>query len=261
MRVLAVAGLPTPAMQIIRSISEDVRHGAGRCSCGPKVARQFAECRTPQEAGEFWKRHIAGGRAFRAVAEQLYRVGLDYSKTAATPAGARRSRCCWARPSNLLCRRRRAGRRLGWQLPLLRDAAAAGAVRLLPDAGPGAARRPRRRGDRGGPAEQALIRVTLEGGEIVLDQMRWLTAAEEPGAWSAGQLTRAAALIGGAAAAPSLFSAIQRAARTSAPIEKSLPWAATISAAISAMRRKKQVLALFLGRQLRRHARLLRPIN
>ena len=46
----------------------------------PKVARQFAECRTPQAAGEFWKRHIAGGRAFRAVAEQLYRVGLDYSE-------------------------------------------------------------------------------------------------------------------------------------------------------------------------------------
>ncbi len=29
-------------------------------------------------------------------------------------------------------------------------------------------------------AEQALIRVALEGGEIVLDQMRWLTAAQEP---------------------------------------------------------------------------------
>jgi len=29
-------------------------------------------------------------------------------------------------------------------------------------------------------AEQALVRVVLEGGEIVLDQMRWLTVAEDP---------------------------------------------------------------------------------
>ena len=77
-RVLALAGLATPAMQIIRSISEDVDMALVML-LRPKVARQFAECRSPQEAGDFWKRHIAGGRAFRAVAEQLYRVGLDYS--------------------------------------------------------------------------------------------------------------------------------------------------------------------------------------
>ncbi len=78
-RVLAAAGLAMPAMQIMRSLSEDVDM-ALVLLVRPKVARQFAECRTPQAAGEFWKRHIAGGRAFRAVAEQLYRVGLDHSE-------------------------------------------------------------------------------------------------------------------------------------------------------------------------------------
>ena len=49
---LALAGLATPAMQIIRSISEDVDMALVML-LRPKVARQFAECRSPEEAGDF----------------------------------------------------------------------------------------------------------------------------------------------------------------------------------------------------------------
>ena len=179
MRVLAIAGLTTPAMQIMRSISEDVDM-ALVVLLRPKVARQFAECRTPEAAGEFWKRHVAGGRAFRAVAEQLYRVGLDYSEDSSYARWRRRSRCCWVPPC-IPPTSAPAGRRgvndclyfatlrlqelcvysLMLGQALRTDLAAALPLRLS---------RPR----------QGLLRVALEGGEIVLDQMRWLTAAEEP---------------------------------------------------------------------------------
>jgi hypothetical protein len=74
-RAPALAGLAT---QIVRSISEDVDLALVML-LRPKLARRFVACRSPQEAGDFWRRHVAGGRAFRTVAEQLYRVGLDYS--------------------------------------------------------------------------------------------------------------------------------------------------------------------------------------
>ena len=178
-RVLAVTGLPTPAMQIMRSISEDVDM-ALVVLLRPKVARQFAECRTPEAAGEFWKRHVAGGRAFRAVAEQLYRVGLDYSAhssyarwrrevqvllgaavhtsyVGAGGSGADVTNCLYFATLRLqeLCIY---SLMLGQALRT--DLAAALATA---DA-----------------AEAAMLRVALAGGEIVLDQMRWLTAADDP---------------------------------------------------------------------------------
>ena len=180
-RVLAISRLPTPAMQIMRSISEDVDM-ALVVLVRPKVARQFAECRTPEAAGEFWRRHVAGGRAFRAVAEQLYRVGLDYSEDssyarwrkemqvllgaavhtsyvgAAGPGGSTASDCLYFATLRLqeLC---------VYSLML-----GQGLRADLASASHGAEAH-----------QQALIRIALEGGEIVLDQMRWLTAAEATG--------------------------------------------------------------------------------
>jgi len=78
-RVLALAGLATPALQVARSLSEDV-DTALLMLLSRKAARRFAACRSPQEAGAFWRRHVAGGRAFRTVTEELYRIGLDYGQ-------------------------------------------------------------------------------------------------------------------------------------------------------------------------------------
>ncbi|MEO0819282.1 MAG: hypothetical protein AAF074_02550 [Pseudomonadota bacterium] len=77
-RMLTVAGLSMPAMQIARSISEDVDL-ALLLLIRKKHAASFVDCRSPEEAAEFWRRHIAGGRAFRLVAQALYRFGLDFS--------------------------------------------------------------------------------------------------------------------------------------------------------------------------------------
>jgi hypothetical protein len=177
-RVLAVSDLHVPALQIIRSISEDVDM-ALVVLLRPKVARQFAECRSPQEAGEFWKRHVAGGRAFRAVAEQLYRVGLDYSEDSSyarwrkevqvllgaavhtsyvggSGSGMTATDCLYfaaLRLQELCVYSLMLGQAL--RADLARGAATADA------------------------AELPMLRVALVGGEIVLDQMRWLTAADE----------------------------------------------------------------------------------
>ncbi len=79
-RLLFLTGLPTPSMQIARSISEDVDMALAFVS-RPKLAARFIECTTVEEANEFWRRHISGGRAFKAVSEQLYRVGLEFDQT------------------------------------------------------------------------------------------------------------------------------------------------------------------------------------
>jgi hypothetical protein len=76
--MLTVAGLALPAMQITRSISEDIDL-ALVLLIRRKHAQSFVECRSPEDAAEFWRRHIAGGRAFRLVAQALYRFGLDHS--------------------------------------------------------------------------------------------------------------------------------------------------------------------------------------
>lgn len=77
-RTLALAGLAMPAMQISRSISEDVDLVLA-IMVRRRLAQAFVECRTPEDAAEFWRNHVAGGRAFRLVAQALYRFGLDYS--------------------------------------------------------------------------------------------------------------------------------------------------------------------------------------
>jgi len=78
LRILALTNLPMPAMQIARSVSEDVDMILAQLA-RHKLAARFVACRDVDEANEFWRRHIAGGRAFRAVAEKLYNIGLDQS--------------------------------------------------------------------------------------------------------------------------------------------------------------------------------------
>lgn len=78
LRMLALAGLSTPALQLARSVSEDVDMTLALL-LRRRLARQFIACATPEDANSFWRRHIAGGRAFRMVAEKLYSIGLDHS--------------------------------------------------------------------------------------------------------------------------------------------------------------------------------------
>lgn len=78
LRLLVLSGLTTPALQLARSISEDVDMLLALL-LRRKLAQQFLACRTAEEANDFWRRHIAGGRAFRVVAEKLYSIGLDHS--------------------------------------------------------------------------------------------------------------------------------------------------------------------------------------
>lgn len=78
LRMLALTDLPMPAMQIARSVSEDVDMILVQLA-RRKLAARFVACRDVGEANDFWRRHIAGGRAFRAIAEKLYDIGLDQS--------------------------------------------------------------------------------------------------------------------------------------------------------------------------------------
>ncbi|MGY3439754.1 MULTISPECIES: hypothetical protein [unclassified Marinovum] len=78
LRLLALTDLPMPAMQIARSISEDVDM-ALVLLIRPKLAQRFADCQSAEDASDFWRRHIAGGRAFRSISEKLYTVGIDHS--------------------------------------------------------------------------------------------------------------------------------------------------------------------------------------
>lgn len=78
LRLLALTEMAMPAMHIARSVSEDADM-ALILLIRPKLAQRFADCRTVEDANEFWRRHIAGGRAFRAIAEKLYTVGIDHS--------------------------------------------------------------------------------------------------------------------------------------------------------------------------------------
>lgn len=78
LRVLTLCDLPMPAMQIARSISEDVDMMLAQLA-RRKLAERFVACRNVNEANDFWRRHIAGGRAFRTVTAKLYDIGLDQS--------------------------------------------------------------------------------------------------------------------------------------------------------------------------------------
>lgn len=78
LRLLVLSGLAAPALQLARSVSEDVDMALALL-LRRRLAQQFLACRTADEANDFWRRHIAGGRAFRLVAEKLYTIGLDHS--------------------------------------------------------------------------------------------------------------------------------------------------------------------------------------
>lgn len=78
LRLLLLSGLAIPALQLARSVSEDVDLVLA-LMLRRKLAQQFVSCRSADEANDFWRRHIAGGRAFRLVAEKLYAIGLDHS--------------------------------------------------------------------------------------------------------------------------------------------------------------------------------------
>ena len=78
-RSLTMDGLAMPAIQISRSISEDVDLALVML-VRRKIAERFVDCDTPEEAAAFWRNHVAGGRAFRTVSQALYRYGLDFSE-------------------------------------------------------------------------------------------------------------------------------------------------------------------------------------
>lgn len=151
------------------------------------MARRFVECRTPADAGDFWKRHIAGGRAFRAVAEQLYRAGLDYSDDSTYAR--------WRKEVQVLLGAAVHTSSLGTHATSSRSGPLSGAaqeglhfaaLRLQEMCAYSLILGRAMRKDlaeiapRAGPAEQVAIRVVLEGGDVILDQMRWLIAAGEP---------------------------------------------------------------------------------
>ncbi len=78
LRLLVLEGYAAPALQLARSVSEDVDMALALL-LRPKLAAEFVACRTSEEANDFWRRHISGGRAFRFVAEKLYAIGLDHT--------------------------------------------------------------------------------------------------------------------------------------------------------------------------------------
>lgn len=88
LRLLVLGGLTMPAMQIARHVSEDIDM-ALVVLVQRRIAERFVACRTAEDANTFWRNHIAGGRAFRAVAARLYEVGLDYSDKGAYGAWRR----------------------------------------------------------------------------------------------------------------------------------------------------------------------------
>lgn len=78
LRLLVLTELPVPALQLARSVSEDVDMLLALL-LRRRLAQKFVACHTADEANDFWRRYIAGGRAFRLVAEKLYSIGLDHS--------------------------------------------------------------------------------------------------------------------------------------------------------------------------------------
>ena len=78
LRLLVLSELAVPALQLARSVSEDVDMLLALL-LRRKLAQHFVACQSADEANDFWRRHIAGGRAFRLVAEKLYSIGLDHS--------------------------------------------------------------------------------------------------------------------------------------------------------------------------------------
>lgn len=77
-RLLLLEGLTMPALQISRSVSEDVDLALAML-VRRSLARKFVACTTPEASADFWRRHVSGGRAFRTVTQELYRHGLDHT--------------------------------------------------------------------------------------------------------------------------------------------------------------------------------------
>lgn len=185
-RTLALAGLATPAMQISRSVSEDVDLGLA-ILVRRRLAQAFTACRTPEDAAEFWRRHVAGGRAFRLVAQALYSFGLDHSedsdygrwrkevlvflgaavhtsflRRAAAGAGAGAGTLNPAAQECLYFATVRVQEMCAYAMVLGRD--------LRADLS---------RLDASTPSAVARLRFGQRGGDILVDQMRWLTDAGE----------------------------------------------------------------------------------
>lgn len=184
-RALAIAGLAMPAMQISRAISEDVDLALALL-VRRRLAQAFVQCASPGDAAEFWRSHVAGGRAFRLVAQALYRVGLDYSedseyvrwrkevlvflgsavhtsfagaappdRTAAGPLNAAAQECLYfatIRLQEMCAYSMVIGQELKCDLAALPLGEGLDATRL---------------------------RFARDGGEIIIDQMRWLTEAAD----------------------------------------------------------------------------------
>lgn len=201
-RLLVLSGLATPALQLARSVSEDVDMALALI-LRRRLAGQFLACGTAEEANDFWRRHIAGGRAFRMVAERLYAIGLDHtdhseygrwrrevltllgSAIHSSPLGraGRSGASDW--PGNPVARdcldfvTHRLHELCAWA-HLLENGLNADLARIAMAGAPP-------------PAEVRLLGFAARSHDIVLDQLRWAVtgggapaAVPGPGAFSAG---------------------------------------------------------------------------
>lgn len=181
-RTLALAGLATPAMQISRSVSEDVDLGLA-ILVRRRLAQAFTACRTPEDAAEFWRRHVAGGRAFRLVAQALYSFGLDHSED--SDYGRWRKEVLvflGAAVHTSFLRRAAAG--AGTLNPAAQECLYFATVRVQEMCAYAMVlgrdlRADLARLDADTPSAAARLRFGLRGGDILVDQMRWLTDAGE----------------------------------------------------------------------------------
>lgn len=187
LRMLALSGLSAPALQLARSVSEDVDMTLALL-LRRRLARQFVACATPEDANSFWRRHIAGGRAFRMVAEKLYSIGLDHSDQSeygqwrrevltllgtavhSSPLGRRKPRPALAWPADPVARdcldfvTQRLHELCAWAHLL--DVGLASDLTLIAETGLSSA----------SAHDARLLAFAANSTGIVLDQMRWTAA-------------------------------------------------------------------------------------
>lgn len=182
-RMLAVAGLVTPAMQVSRSVSEDVDLTLA-ILVRRRIAAAFAECRSPEDAAAFWRRFVAGGRAFQLVARALYEHGLDRTEDSEYARWRREVLAFLGAAVHGSVLGRGAARAEGLG-PALQECLYFATVRLQELAayalllgGDLRAELSRRAPET--PASAQRLRFLLRGGDILIDQMRWLTEAADP---------------------------------------------------------------------------------
>lgn len=184
LRLLILSGFAAPALQLARSVSEDVDMLLALL-LRPRLAGQFLGCSTADEANEFWRRHIAGGRAFRVVAEKLYTIGLDHSDNSEYGRWRREVLTLLgsATHSSALGRAR-SGPRAWCADPMARDCLGFVTQRVhelcawshLLDIGLGADLA-RIAHHAGGPdPDRRLIAFAADSRDILLDQLRWTVA-------------------------------------------------------------------------------------